>query len=65
MITFYLDGLMFQYLPYDDIKLNNNVTLYDILNGYFIECDLKYPDEIKEKTKYFPFAPENKLSPID
>ena len=26
--------------------------------GYFIECDLKYPDEIKEKTKYFPFCPD-------
>ena len=35
------------YLPYDDIKFDNNVTLDDILNcpddneiGYFIECDL-------------------------
>ena len=27
--------------------------------GYFIEVDLKYPDNIKEKTKIFPFAPEN------
>ena len=30
-----------------------------------LECDLKYPDNIKEKTKYFPFAPENKFSPQD
>ena len=22
-----------------------------------LKCDLKYPDEIKEKTRYFPFAP--------
>ena len=28
--------------------------------GYFLEVDLKYPDNIKQKTKYFPFCPENK-----
>ena len=33
--------------------------------GYFIEVDLKYPDNIKEKTKYFPFCPENKFSHQD
>ena len=26
----------------------------------FLEIDLKYPDNIKQKTKYFPFCPENK-----
>ena len=58
---------MSQYLPYDDIKFDNKVKLEDILNtpddseiGYFVECDLKYPDNIKQKTKYFPFCPENK-----
>ena len=25
--------------------------------GFFIECDLEYPAEIKEKTKNFPFCP--------
>ena len=29
--------------------------------GYFVEVDIKYPDNIKEKTKNFPFAPENKI----
>ena len=29
--------------------------------GYFIEFDLRYPDNIKEKTKNFPFCPENKI----
>ena len=29
--------------------------------GYFIEVDLKYPDNIKEKTKNFPFCPANKI----
>ena len=33
--------------------------------GYFVEVDLKYPDNIKEKTKNFPFAPENKIIPKD
>ena len=58
---------MSQYLPYDEIKFDNNISLEDILNtpddsdiGYFIEVDLQYPDNIKEKTKNFPFAPINK-----
>ena len=58
---------MSESLPYDEIKLDTNVELEDILNtpddsdiGYFIEVDLTYPDNIKEKTKNFPFAPEKK-----
>ena len=58
---------MSQPLPYDEIKFDKNVKLEDILKtpddgdiGYFIEVDLKYPDNIKEKTKNFPFCPENK-----
>ena len=54
-------------LPYDEIEFDNNVYLEDILNtpddsdiGFFIEVDLKYSDNIKEKTKQFPFAPVNK-----
>ena len=54
-------------LPYDEIEFHNNIGLEDILNtpdhsdiGYFVEVDLKYPDDIKEKTKNFPFAPVNK-----
>ena len=30
--------------------------------GYFVECDLKHPDEKKRKTKIFPICPENKTS---
>ena len=58
------------YLPYDEIKFNKDVKLEDILNtpddsdiGYFLEIDvvdLNSPDKIKDKTKKFPFAPENK-----
>ena len=58
---------MSQPLPYDEIKLDKNINLEDIINtpddsdiGYFVEVDLKYPDNIKQKTKNFPFAPENK-----
>ena len=58
---------MSESLPYDEIKLDNTVKLEDILNtrddsdiGYFIEVDLTYPNNIKQKTKNFPFAPENK-----
>ena len=54
-------------LPYDEIKFDRSIKLEDILNtsddsdiGYFIEVDLKYPDNIKEKTKIFLFAPVNK-----
>ena len=57
---------MSEYLPYDEIKFDN-VKLEVILNtpddsdiGYFIEVDLKYSDNIKQKTKIFPFAPVNK-----
>ena len=58
---------MSQYLPYDETKFDNNIKLEDILYtpddsniSYFIEVDLSYPDNIKEKTKNFPFAPVNK-----
>ena len=49
-----------------------NVNLEEILItpddndiGYFIEVDLTYPDNIKEKTKNFPFAPVNKKIDTD
>ena len=52
---------MSQYLPYDEIKFDNFVKLEDIINtpddndiGYFVEVDLKYPDNIKTENKKFP-----------
>ena len=58
---------MSQMLPYDEIKFEKDFCLEEILNtpddneiGYFIEVNLKYPDNRKEKTKNFPFCPENK-----
>ena len=59
-------------LPYDETKSDKNVKLEYILNtpddsdiGCFIEVDIKYLDNIKEKTKQFPFAPEKKIIPDD
>ena len=62
-----------QFLPYDEIEMWHGHPdkywnwLDIILNtpddseiGYFFEVDLKYPDNIKQKTKYFPFCPKNK-----
>ena len=56
-----------QPLPFDELKFDNIVKLEDILItpddsniGYFIEVNLTYPNNIKEKAKNFPFAPVNK-----
>ena len=64
---------MSQMLPYDEIEIwHGHPDVYmnwleeilntpdDKENGYFLEVDLKYSDNIKEKTKHFPFCPENK-----
>ena len=58
---------MSQMLPYDEIKFEKDICLEEILNtpddnenGYLIEVDLKYPDNRREKTKNFPFCPENR-----
>ena len=64
---------MSQFLPYDEIEMWHGHTdkywnwLEEIINtpddsdiGYFLEVDLKYPDNIRENAKNFPFCPENK-----
>ena len=64
---------MYEMLPYDENEMwHGHPDLYmdkleEILNtpddndiGYYIEVDLKYPDNKKEKTKHFPFCPQNK-----
>ena len=55
---------MSQMLPFDEIKFEKDVCLEDILNtpddneiGYFLEVDLKYPDNIKEETNNFRLLP--------
>ena len=67
---------MSQSLPYDEIEIwhghpdkywkwldENLNTPDDSEIGYFLEVDLKYPDNIKQKTKCFPFCPENIKNP--
>ena len=63
---------MSQLITFDEIKFDRNVFLEDLLNtpddsdtGYFIDFDLTYPDNIKEKTKLSPFAPENEKTNPD
>ena len=64
---------MSEYLTYDEIEFDRNVKLEKTLKttdnsdiGYFIEVDSKYLDNIKEKTKHFPFAREiKKINPDD
>ena len=58
---------MSQLLPYDEVKFEKGICLEEILNtlddseiGYFLEIDLIYPDNIKEKTRNFAFAPVKK-----
>ena len=58
---------MSQMLPYDEIKLEKDKSLEEFLKtpddnetGYFIEVDLRHPDDKKEKTKNVRFCPENK-----
>ena len=62
---------MSQYLPTGEFKTlqlpensSQDQLVEDLLQipddneyGYFIECDLEYPAEIREKTKIFPFCP--------
>ena len=67
---------MSQMLPYDEIEMwHGHPDLYmklleEIINTsvesdivYFVELDLKYPYNMKEKTNNFPFCPENKIIP--
>ena len=58
---------MSQPLPYNEIKFDENNKLEDLLktpdDSYvddFVEADLTYSDNIKHKTKNFPFAPVKK-----
>ena len=68
------DWSMSQYLPtgdFSEIKVTKS-SLKSILrtpdnneHGFLIECDLEYPSNIHEKTKYYPFLPEKKTIKIE
>ena len=56
-----------QMLPYDEIKFEKDICLGELINtpddneiGYFLEVDLKYPDNQRDKTKNFAFGPAKK-----
>ena len=64
---------MFQHLPIGNFQMyeNNSITesfVNKVLNthdcsdiGYVLIVDLMYPDNVKHKSKNFPFCPENKI----
>ena len=56
---------MVQDLPYQDIKLDTEITIEEILKtaddaetGYTVEVDLSFPKEIHERLKQLPPCPE-------
>ena len=58
---------MSQPSPFDEIKFEKDFCFKKILNTpddkeicHFLEVDLTYLFEIRQKTNHFPFSPENK-----
>ena len=56
---------MSEYLPYGRFEWLKNVDWFDVNSisekneiGYFLEVDLKYPDELHELHNDYPLAPE-------
>ena len=56
---------MSKYLPFEGFKWLKNVDKFDVMSinekcpiGYFLEVDLKYPDELHELHNDFPLALE-------
>ena len=56
---------MSEYLPYGEFEWLENVGEFDINSinekseiGYFLEIDLKYPDDLHELHNDYPLAPE-------
>jgi len=48
----------------EKIDLAENILTYDFQSseiGYFVECDIIFPREIHEKTKYFSLAPDHEV----
>ena len=65
---------MSQYLPTGDFREIKvaRTSVETILrtpdnneHGFLIECDLEYPSSIHEKTKYFPFLPDQKTPKVE
>ena len=63
---------MSSYLPYGGFKWLKNVDGFDVNSvsvksptGYFLEVDLKYPDELHELHNDYPLAPEKLVISYD
>ena len=63
---------MSEYLPYGGFKWLKNVDGFDLILvsekspiGYFLEVDLKYPDELHELHNDYPPAPEKLAASSD
>ena len=61
---------MVQALPTGEIKLvptcvNNNYNSCSYKVGYIYALDIKYNEELKQKTKKYPFCPEKTKANID
>ena len=57
---------MSEYLPHELFKWIKNVDEFDVmssseksLTGYFLEVDLKYPDELHELHNDYPLVPQS------
>ena len=57
--------VMSEYRPYERFKLLKTVDKFDVMSiseksliGYFLEVDLKCPDELHELHNDYPLAPE-------
>ena len=56
---------MSEYLPYEAFQWLKSVNEFDVMSssekhptGYFLEVDLKYPDQLQELHNDYPLAPE-------
>ena len=58
---------MVQVLPTGEIKVydGNDYTQSSSAKSYFYTIDVKYNDELKQKTKKYPFFPEKTKANID
>ena len=63
---------MNEYLPYKGFKWLKSIDKFDIMSisekssiGYFLEVELKYPEELHELHNDFPLAPEKLTVPSD
>ena len=66
LIIYMVTRCLNHYFNMKNLKFDEILNTPDVSDiGYFIEVDLSYPNNIKEKRRHFPFAPENEVIPKD